>query len=111
MQFRHEAKELLRDALNIQDVNYHTPLHISSYFGDFKSSRLFTLHGADPASEANAEAPLQIAKDRFSREVLQNLNNAAVTSNKKELEYLVNCGENIDKRTSIAAQAPIHKAV
>jgi ankyrin repeat protein len=24
---------------------------------------------------------------------------------------LVNCGENIDKRTSIAAQAPIHKAV
>jgi ankyrin repeat protein len=56
--------------LNIQDSNYHTPLHISSYFGDFKASRLFTLHGADPASEANAEAPLKIAKDKFTRDVL-----------------------------------------
>ena len=84
-QFRAEAKELLRDALNIQDANYHTPLHISSYFGDFKASRLFTLHGAEPASEANAEAPLEIAKDKFARGVLQTLNNAAVTSNKKEL--------------------------
>ena len=43
--------------------------------------------------------------------MLQNLNDAATTSNTKDLEYLVNCGENIDERSSIVGQAPIHKAV
>lgn len=110
-EFRANAKALLTEALNIQDNNYHTPLHISSFFGDFKASRLFTRYGAATASEANSVPPLQVSKDKFSRDVLQTLNEAAVLSNKKELEYLVNCGENIDARSSIANQAPIHKAV
>lgn len=95
----------------MQDVNYHTPLHISSYYGDFKSSRLFTTLGANTASAATAEAPLEVGKDKFSRGVLQSLNGAANTANVKDLEYLVNCGEDIDGRSSIVGQAPIHKAV
>ena len=110
-EFRTNAKALLVEALNIQDCNYHTPLHISSFFGDFKASRLFTKHGAATASEANSVPPLEVSKDKFSRDVLQSLNEAAVLSNKKDLQYLVNCGENIDMRSSIANQAPIHKAV
>jgi ankyrin repeat protein len=43
--------------------------------------------------------------------VLQNLNQAADQANVEDLEYLVNCGENIDERQSIVGQAPIHKAV
>lgn len=39
------------------------------------------------------------------------MNDAASTANVKDLEYLVNCGENIDTRSSIVGQAPIHKAV
>lgn len=104
-------KLLLKEVLNAQDYNYHTPLHISSYFGDFKQSRLFTLKGADSSSAANSEPPLNVGKDKFSRGVLQNLNDAATTSNVPDLEYLVNCGEKIDERSTIAGQAPIHKAV
>ena len=36
---------------------------------------------------------------------------ASNSSNVNDLEYLVNCGEDIDKRDSIVGQAPIHKAV
>ena len=39
------------------------------------------------------------------------MNDAATTSNVPDLEYLVNCGEKIDERSTIAGQAPIHKAV
>jgi ankyrin repeat protein len=39
------------------------------------------------------------------------LNEAASTANVNDLEYLVNCGEKIDSRSSIVGQAPIHKAV
>ena len=102
---------LLKEVLNSQDYNYHTPLHIASYYGDFKSSRLFTKFGANAASAATAEAPLEVGKDKFARSVLQNLNEAANTANVKDLEYLVNCGENINSKASIVGQAPIHKAV
>lgn len=82
-------------------MNYHTPLHLASYFGNFHSSRLFTKLGANASSAASAQAPLELAKDKFSRDVLQTLNEAATTSNIKDLTYLVNCGENIDERASI----------
>jgi hypothetical protein len=45
-------------------------LHVSSYFGDFKASRIFTHYGANTASAATAEAPLEVGKDKFSRSVL-----------------------------------------
>ena len=89
----------------------YSPLHISSYFGDFKSSRLFTTKGAETTSKDYYQNPLEVGKDKFSRDVLQNLNEAATTFNTKDLTYLVNCGENIDQRSSIVGQAPIHKAV
>ena len=110
-EFKHQVRLLLKEVLNCQDCNYHTPLHISSYYGDFTSSRLFTHLGANTSSAATAEAPLEVGKDKFARSVLQNLNDAATTSNRKDLEYLVNCGEDIDTRSSIVGQAPIHKAV
>jgi len=110
-EFNHQAKLLLKEVLNCQDRNYHTPLHVASYFGDFQSARLFTKLGASATSAASAEAPLELAKDKFSRDVLQTLNDAATQSNVKDLVYLVNCGENIDERASIVGQAPIHKTV
>ena len=110
-EFKNNVKLLLKEVMNCQDVNYHTPLHISSYYGDFKASRLLTLKGSNPDSAATAEAPLEVAKDKFSRGVLQTLNKAANTANTQDLEYLVNCGENIDDRASILGQGAIHKAV
>lgn len=80
-EFKHSVKLLLIEVLNCQDVNFHTPLHISSYFGDFKQSRLFTHLGANTSSAANAEAPLKAGKDKFTRDVLQSLNEAASTTN------------------------------
>ena len=93
------------------DKNDHTPLHVSSYKGDFKSSRLFTSLGADAQSAANSEDPLKVAKDKYTRDVLQTLTDAAQTANPKDLQYLVNCGEDIDAKASIIGQAPIHRVV
>jgi hypothetical protein len=39
------------------------------------------------------------------------MNDAASQTNIKDLTYLVNCGEKIDKRASIAGQAPVHRTV
>jgi hypothetical protein len=36
----------------MQDDNKHSPLHISSYFGDFKASRMMKKAGAEASSAA-----------------------------------------------------------
>lgn len=97
--------------LDKQDENFHSPLHVASYFGDFKASRFMIELGADPNSPAFAERPLEVSKDEFVRKVLQNLNNAATQANVKDIAYLVNCGNKIDKKLSIFGEAPIHKSV
>lgn len=102
---------LLKEATNMLDKNLQSPLHVSSYFGDFKASRVLTSKGAEPASAGYAIRPLEVGKDKFTRGVLQNLNKAATEANTKDVRFLVNCGNNIDKRLSIFGEAPIHKAV
>ncbi len=97
--------------LNQQDKNYQSPLHISSYFGAYKVSHLLIKKGAEPTSAAFAERPLNVSKDKFSRNVLQNLNKAAGQANNRDIQYLVNCGNKIDDRKSIFGEAPIHKVV
>jgi ankyrin repeat protein len=84
---------------------------VASYFGDFKASRFMVKLGADPNSPAFAERPLECGKDKFTRSVLQNLNDAAYQANVKDLKHLVNCGDKIDSKLSIFGEAPIHKAV
>lgn len=75
--FNYQVKLLLKEILDRQDENYHSPLHVASYFGDFKASRFMVQLGADPNSPAFAERPLEVGKDKFVRGVLQNLNDAA----------------------------------
>lgn len=94
-----------------QDVNSHTPLHIASYVGDFKSARLFVDLGADAQSGEYKTKPLMVSKDKFARSVITNLNEAATGGKFEDVKYLVNCGDFIDHRQMITMEAPIHKAV
>lgn len=68
--FKMQAKLLLREVLNQQDVNYHSPLHVASYFGASASARALIKLGAEPRSAAFAQDPLEISKDKYSRGVV-----------------------------------------
>jgi hypothetical protein len=45
-------------------------LHVASYFGDFKASRIMVDLGADSTSVNFTERPLEVSKDKFARSVL-----------------------------------------
>ena len=60
----------MRETLNAQDTNQMTPLHIASYFGDFKASRLMVDLGADSVNPAHKKRPIEVSKDKFARSVL-----------------------------------------
>ena len=108
-EFTKQIKDEISKALNHPDANDHTPLHIASYFGDFKAEKLMLDYGA--STTGFMTRPLEIGKDKFARNVLQTLNMAAIDSNAKDVTYLVNCGEKIDQKRSIVGHAPIHNAV
>lgn len=57
-------------ALNCTDANDHTPLHIASYFGDFKAEKFMLDFGAKTQEPAFVTRPLEIGKDKFARNVL-----------------------------------------
>lgn len=75
--FKSQAKLLLKEVLNQQDANYHSPLHVASYFGASQTSRNLIRLGAEPRSAAFAQNPLEVSKDKYTRNVVQNLNKAA----------------------------------
>lgn len=83
--FKVEIDRVRREALMHTDKNGHTPLHIASYFGDFKAARYMVDLGAQPTSEDFVTRPLEVSKDKFSRSVLQNLNDSAYFANSQDL--------------------------
>ena len=68
--FKIQIRNVTREALNMQDSNSYTPLHIASYYGDFKASRYMVDMGADSVSVNFRERPLEVSKDKFARSVL-----------------------------------------
>ena len=67
-EFNRQIKLQVRSCLNSTDKNEHTPLHIASYFGDFKAERFMVNLGAE--TKNFAIRPLEIGKDKFARNVL-----------------------------------------
>ena len=110
--FINKVNELKKKILNMPDSEGNTPLHISSYSGDFLSTENFLRLGADPTAVNNRkQTPLNIAKNGMVRKVLSNLNKAAYEADIEGLKYLVNCGCQIDGKVSIFGEAPIHQSI
>lgn len=109
--FSSKMQAIVKQAMAQTDRSSLTPLHIASYFGDYKISKYFVDLGADPMISLGVKKPLEIAKNKPSRDVLQSLNCAAYDQSSRDLKFLVNCGEDIDTRHSIVQNAPIHRAV
>ena len=86
-EFDDRVQDLLSSVMSILDTNGHTPLHISSFFGDFKISRLLAAKGANKLFEGGQdnETPLTVSKDKYSRDIIQTLNDASNTANGKDL--------------------------
>jgi ankyrin repeat protein len=105
-------KNLIKEIVNTQDINDQTPLHIVSRRGNYVLVRYFLRIGADSNKrDVKRHNPLDIAKDKYVRQALTNLNAEADKGNESNIDKLCEEGENINTRNSILGEAPIHKAV
>ena len=105
-------KKMLKKIINTQDNNGDSLLHISAFHGDFRIVNRLVFYGGDKKLQNNeGKLPVDLSKDNFVRKVLTNLNKAAKDSDEKNIQELVNFGENINAKISIFNQAPIHKII
>lgn len=110
--FSTEKKIFFKDLINSQDSNGNSILHISSFFGDYRIVKKLLLFGGNKKlTNDYGNLPIDLAKDNFVRKVLTNLNKAANESDQKNINELINFGEDINEKISIFNQAPIHKII
>ena len=110
--YKETKRNLMRELINIQDNVGDSILHISEFHGDFKIvSRLVFYGGNKKLKNNSGELPVDLAKDNFVRKELTDLNKAAKASDEKNIDELINYGEDINEKISIFWQAPIHKVI
>ena len=110
--YKEMKRNLMRELINMQDNNGDSILHISEFHGDFKIvSRLVFYGGNKKLKNKLGELPVDLAKDNFVRKELTDLNKAAKASDEKNIDELINFGEDINEKISIFWQAPIHKVI
>lgn len=110
--FNTKKKELFKHAINMKDNQGDTVLHIAAFHGDFRIVNKLLAYGASKnALNEAGKLPVDLAKDDYVRKVLTSLNKAAKNSDSKSIVELVNFGHNINNKTSIFSQAPLHKII
>ena len=103
---------MVQKLINIQDTNGDNLLHICSYHGNYKIINKLIYYGAKKQIQNKEnQIPVDIAKDNKVRKVLTNLNEAAKASDEKNIQELVNFGQDLNEKLSIFSLAPIHKII
>jgi len=103
---------LIKKLINLEDSNGDTVLHLASFHSDFRIVNRLLEFGADKTlANLEGKLPIDLAQDDFVRRVLTNLNKAAKNSDEKNVVELVNSGHDINSKTSIFSQAPLHKVI
>lgn len=106
-----EKKLLLKDIMNSQDVCQETPLHIASRRGNYILVSKYLKYGAEINRNSHGHTPLDLAKDKFTRKALTNLNVEAYNCADSNLIQLMEKGEHVDQRYTIFGEPALHKAV
>lgn len=110
--FNNTKKELLKRIINMQDNMGDTALHVAAFHGDHRIVTKLLAYGGDKLIKNNEDKiPLDMAKNNFVRNVLTSLNKAAKNSDSKNVTELVFFGHNINSKTTVFSQAPIHKVI
>lgn len=110
-QFKKQRRYLIKDILNTKDCCEETPLHIASRNGNYILVSRYLKLGARPSKNINGESPLELAKDRFTRKALTNLNIESSNCNEENINELVGNGEDVNDRISIFGTTPLQEAV
>ena len=100
--YKETKRNLMRELINMQDNVGDSILHISEFHGDFKIVSRLVFYGGDKKLKNNSgELPVDLAKDNFVRKELTDLNKAAKASDEKNIDELINFGEDINEKISI----------
>jgi len=113
--YKKKIRQIQRKVINAQDNDGYTPMHLSSFYGDFLTVQfLLRLGGNEHIKDIKDNKPvIDYASNNQVRRVLLDLKEAARRGDVQSFDTLLNSEEKnkIDDRTTIMSIAPIHNAV
>ena len=86
-------------------------MHIASRRGNYVLVSFYLKNGAKLNQNINGKFPLDLAKDKFTRKALTNLNKEALNCSENNINELVENGEDVNQRISIFGEPPLHMAI
>ena len=108
--FRKKIRLLNKSVINSTDKEGYTPMHLSSFYGDYLLTQYYLKHGGDPGKTDSVrnQQVLDYASNDLVRRSLIDLKEAARLGDKKKFDLLLNTGSNINAKKTIFSIAPIH---
>ena len=100
-----------------QDNGGYTPLHLSAFYGDFAGIQFLLKHCGNKQHALNIvdnkhkKKVLDYAENDQVRKYLIDLKDAAHKGDQDSMKLLVNCGHDLNQRSSVFGVAPLHRAL
>jgi ankyrin repeat protein len=111
-EFKEQIQVLIRAAVNAQDKNGHSPLHLAAYSGDFNQVKYLISKGADKNLRDNEDkTPLDCASTKVVMKYLTSLEDLAKQGDDRYFRHLVDSSYNPNQPNNEFMINSVHSAV
>lgn len=110
---KRDANNLIQTAINLQDVDGYTPLHLASFYGIYQLVVQFVGYGCDTKIKDlvhNKEA-IEFSQNKYIMRAISGINQTVLDNDQRKFEFLLNSGFDIEEKATIRALRPIHNSV
>lgn len=107
------VKQIIKDAINSQDADGYTPLHLASFYGQYSLVVKYVKAGCDTSiiDNIHGKEGIEFSKNASIMKAISSLNQAVSDNDRNKFEFLLNSGYSIEEQATIKIRRPFHNSV
>ena len=108
-----EMKKLHKEILDTQDVQGYTPLHLSSFYGQYELVNKFLLLKANTKLKdtVHNKEPIEYSKNVKIMKAIRDINDSVLDNDMDKFNFLLNSGFTIEDKKTFNIRRPIHHSI
>lgn len=111
--FKKNKARILKEALDLQDSDGYTPLHLAAFYGQYQLVIMYLSHNCDTSLKdyVHNKEPIEYSKNRCIMKAISGLNEAVKDNDRKKFEFLLNSGFSIEESVNTKLSKPIQSSL